>query len=185
MPSSALTYRLTRRRALLLMLMALAFPLSMGGLGVQPALADKGEGDGGGRDGGDDGGGSDDGGDDSGSDDGGNDDGDSNDGGGGGGSGSGSGRSSQSSASSSRSGAAPDSQQRDGALARRLKDRIAPVNEIETLAGKVKPGEVLDIKLYRESSTYVYRVEVIQPDGNIYVVKFDAVTRKLLGARQR
>ena len=169
-----LKYRIRRRGALLLIVASLAAVSPLAGLGARSAHADDG-GDGGG-DGGD-------GGDGGGSDDGGSDDGGSDDGGGSGSSGSSGG--SQSSAGGGQSKGAQGRQSRDGALAKRLKNSIAPIREIEALASKIKPGEIIDVKLYKDRKTYVYRVEVMQPSGSIYDIKIDAVTRKLLSARQR
>ena len=148
-----------------------------------------GPGGGGSDDGGSDDGGSDDGGsDDGGSDDGGSDDGGSDDGGSddGGGSGSGSGgKGGSSSSGSSGKSSGSSSQTKDSALATRLKGRIAPIREIESLAGKAVPGEIIDVKLYRNKDRYIYKVKIIQRNGSIYDVRIDAVSRKLLSARER
>jgi len=206
--------RIRRRGALLLILSSLAAALPLTGLEAMQARADDGGGsggsggsdgsggsrgtgsddsgsdDGGGDSGSDDGGGdsgSDDGGGDSGNDDGGDDGGDDGDSDGSGSSNSGSGRSGSSSQGSKSDGkqqGQPNSQ-RDGALAVQLKGRIAPIGEVETIAGKAVPGEIIDVRLYRKKDLYVYRVKIIQRSGSIYDVRIDAVTRKVLSARER
>ncbi|MEI7598864.1 MAG: PepSY domain-containing protein [Aestuariivirga sp.] len=197
--------RIRRRGALLLILSSLAAALPLTGLEAMQARADDGGGSGGsgGSDGSggsrgtgsddsgsDDGGGdsgSDDGGGDSGNDDGGDDGGDDGDSDGSGSSNSGSGRSGSSSQGSKSDGkqqGQPNSQ-RDGALAVQLKGRIAPIGEVETIAGKAVPGEIIDVRLYRKKDLYVYRVKIIQRSGSIYDVRIDAVTRKVLSARER
>ena len=106
------------------------------------------------------------------------------DGGGGSGS-SGKGGSSSSGSGGKSSGSKSQSQSRDSALATRLKGRIAPIGEIESLAGRAVPGEIIDIKLYRNKERYIYKVKIIQRSGSIYDVRIDAMSRKLLSARER
>lgn len=193
-------FRIRRRGALLLIIasIALAAPIT-GREGMMAFAKDGGDSDGGDSDGGDsDGGGnsghgggddSDGGGDDSdgGSDDGGDDGGDNgsdDDGGGSGGSGSSGKGGSASSGSGGRS-SGRSSQPKDSALATRLKGRIAPIREIETLVGRIVPGEIIDVKLYSSKDRYIYRVKVIQRSGSIYDVRIDATSRKVLSKRER
>ena len=191
--TSSTNPRISRRGALLLILASLAAVSPLAGLGVTGAHADDGgggSGGGSGSSGGSDGGGSDDGGSDDGggSEDGGGSGGSGGSGGGSGGSGSGGSGASggtQSSSGNSQSGGAQGGQARDGALAKRLKDSIAPLDEIEAMANQIAPGEIIDVKLYKERRTSVYRLKVMQPTGSIYDIKIDAVTRKLLSARER
>lgn len=189
MTNRLLTYRIRRRGALLLIVAAVSGASPLGGIGVTPARAHDSGGGGGSDGGGSDGGGSDDGGsDDGGSDDGGSDGGGSDDGGSDGGSsggGSGSGSGSGTSSGGGKASGGQAGQARDGDLAQRLKNKIAPVSEVEALAGKVKPGEIIDIKLYKARDAYVYRVKVMQRSGSIYDLTFDAVSRKLLSTRER
>ena len=56
---------------------------------------------------------------------------------------------------------------------------------VETLAGRAVPGEIIDVKLYRNKERYIYKVKIIQRSGSIYDVRIDAVSRKLLSARER
>jgi hypothetical protein len=176
--------RMRRRGALLLILAGLAAVAPVTGRQGMEARADdggSGSGGGSGSDGGSDGGsgsGSDGGGGDGrGSDDGGGDDHGSSDGGdhGGGAQGGKGGSGSQGQSAG----------QRDGALAAKLKGRIAPISEVEAIAGKAVPGEIIDVRLYRNQDLYVYRVKIIQRTGSIYDVRIDAVTRRILSARER
>jgi uncharacterized membrane protein YkoI len=197
-------FRIRRRGALLLIIASIAMAAPITGRHAMEAYAkddgsDGGSDGGGGGGGGSGGGGSDDGGsddggsDDGGSDDGGSDDSGSDDGGSddngsddGGGSGSGSsGKSGSGSSGSSGKSSKSSSAAKDSALATRLKGRIAPIREIERLAGKVVPGEIIDVKLYRNKDRYIYKVKIIQRNGSIYDVRIDAVSRKLLSARER
>jgi hypothetical protein len=184
--------RIRRRGALLLILSSLAVALPLTGREAMQAHADDGGdsgsgngGSGGGSGGSGSGGGSDDGGSDDGGDDGG-DDGDSDNGGSGSGS-SGGGRGNGGS-QGSKSGNQQQGQsnaKRDGALAAQLKGRIAPIGEVESIAGKTIPGEIIDVRLYRNKDLYVYKVKIIQRSGSIYDVRIDATTRKVLSARER
>jgi uncharacterized membrane protein YkoI len=187
-------FRIRRRGALLLIIASIAMAAPITGRHSMEAFAsdddggsNSGSGGGGGRDGRDSDSDSDrdndsdsDGGDDGGSDD------NDSDGGGGSGSGSGSsGKSGSSSSGGSGKSSGSSSQSKDSALATRLKGRIAPIREIETLAGKAVPGEIIDVKLYRNKDRYIYKVKIIQRSGSIYDVRIDAVNRKLLSARER
>lgn len=183
--------RIRRRGALLIILASLVAASPVTGRHAMEARADDdggrsgsgGSSGGSGRDDGDDGHDDDGGGDD------GDDGGDDHDGESDGGSGSGGSSSGNSSDRGTNGGGTSasgrPSTQRDGALAARLKGRIAPISEVETIAGKVVPGEIIDVRLYRNKDLYVYRVKVIQQTGSIYDVRIDAVTRKVLSARER
>jgi hypothetical protein len=170
-PSSK--YRILRRGALLLIIATFALAAPITGRHAMEAFAKDGDGGksgpGGGDSDNDNAGGSDDNG---------------SDGGGGSGS-SGKGGSSSSGSGGKSSGSKSQSQSRDSALATRLKGRIAPIGEIESLAGRAVPGEIIDIKLYRNKERYIYKVKIIQRSGSIYDVRIDAVSRKLLSARER
>jgi uncharacterized membrane protein YkoI len=183
LPSSK--YRILRRGALLLIIATFALAAPITGRHAMEAFAKDGDGGKSGPGGGDSDNDSDNDNDndnDSDNDnDGGSDDNDSDGGGGSGSSGKGGSNSSGSGGKSSGS----KSQSRDSALATRLKGRIAPIGEIESLAGRAVPGEIIDIKLYRNKERYIYKVKIIQRSGSIYDVRIDAMSRKLLSARER
>ena len=175
-------FRIRRRGALLLIIATIALAAPITGRQAMEAYAKDSDGGDGGNSGPGGGGDSDsDSDNDKGGDDSGSDDGDSDGGSGSGSSGKGGSSSSGSGGKSSGS----RSQSRDSALATRLKGRIAPIGEIETLAGRAVPGEIIDVKLYRNKERYIYKVKIIQRSGSIYDVRIDAVSRKLLSARER
>ncbi len=161
-------------------------------LTATPALADDdgGGGDGGGSDGGGDGG---DGGGNSGgggnggggSDDGGGGDGGGNSGGGGNGGGDdhGGNGGSHSGESSARGRAGDDAQLRDGELAARYQGKIASVRQIQRIANKLVPGDIVDIRLRQEGGVIVYRIKIIEKSGNLRFLKINATTQKLISAR--
>ena len=175
-------FRIRRRGALLLIIATIALAAPITGRQAMEAYAKDGDGGDGGNSGPGGGGDSDsDSDNDKGGDDSGSDDGDSDGGSGSGSSGKGGSSSSGSGGKSSGS----RSQSRDSALATSLKGRIAPIGEIETLAGRAVPGEIIDVKLYRNKERYIYKVKIIQRSGSIYDVRIDAVSRKLLSSRER
>ena len=177
-------FRIRRRGALLLIIATIALAAPITGRQAMEAYAKDSDGGDGGNSGPGGGGDSDsdsDSDNDKGGDDSGSDDGDSDGGSGSGSSGKGGSSSSGSGGKSSGS----RSQSRDSALATRLKGRIAPIGEIEALAGRAVPGEIIDVKLYRNKERYIYKVKIIQRSGSIYDVRIDAVSRKLLSARER
>ena len=178
-PSSK--YRILRRGALLLIIATFALAAPITGRHAMEAFAKDGDGGKSGPGGGDSDNDNDN---DSDNDNAGGSDDNGSDGGGGSGS-SGKGGSSSSGSGGKSSGSKSQSQSRDSALATRLKGRIAPIGEIESLAGRAVPGEIIDIKLYRNKERYIYKVKIIQRSGSIYDVRIDAVSRKLLSARER
>ena len=179
-------FRIRRRGALLLIIATIALAAPITGRHAMEAYAkDSGDGGDGGNSGPGGGGGDSDSDNDSDNDNGGDDSGsDDNDSDGGGSSGS-SGKGGASSSGSGGKSSGSRSQSRDSALATRLKGRIAPIGEIEALAGRAVPGEIIDVKLYRNKERYIYKVKIIQRSGSIYDVRIDAVSRKLLSARER
>lgn len=186
--------RIGRRGALLLILASLTAAAPLSGRTEMQAWADDGGdsggdggGDGGDNDGGGNGGGGD-GGSDGGSDsDGGGSDGDSdgNSGSGNDGSGSGGGNGVGTSGDGGRQSGRQSAQSRDSALATRLKGRIASIRDIESIAARAVPGEIIDVRLYRSRNTYIYRVQVLHRNGSVYDVRINAVNRRLLSARER
>jgi uncharacterized membrane protein YkoI len=174
-------FRIRRRGALLLIIATIALAAPITGRQAMEAYAKDSDGGNSGPGGGGDSDSDSDSDNDKGGDDSGSDDGDSDGGSGSGSSGKGGSSSSGSGGKSSGS----RSQSRDSALATSLKGRIAPIGEIETLAGRAVPGEIIDVKLYRNKERYIYKVKIIQRSGSIYDVRIDAVSRKLLSARER
>ena len=180
-PSSK--YRILRRGALLLIIATFALAAPITGRHAMEAFAKDGDGGKSGPGGGDsDNDNDNDSDNDSDNDNAGGSDDNGSDGGGGSGS---SGKGGSNSSGSGGKSSGSKSQSRDSALATRLKGRIAPIGEIESLAGRAVPGEIIDIKLYRNKERYIYKVKIIQRSGSIYDVRIDAVSRKLLSARER
>jgi hypothetical protein len=83
--------------------------------------------------------------------------------------------------SGGRSGRATDSRNdKDSSLASRLSGKIASLQEIEILAARMVPGEIVDIRLRRENSGVVYRLKIMQKNDRLVIVRIDARTRKRL-----
>jgi uncharacterized membrane protein YkoI len=70
----------------------------------------------------------------------------------------------------------------DGSLATKLTGKIASLQEIEALAAKMVPGEIVDVRLRRENGRVVYRLKIIQKNDRLVVLRIDAKTRKRLGS---
>ena len=68
------------------------------------------------------------------------------------------------------------------AVAKRLSDAgvILPLEWIVAAARKVKPGEVLESELERKGKGYVYEIEILDARGQVWEVKLDAKTAKLI-----
>jgi uncharacterized membrane protein YkoI len=66
--------------------------------------------------------------------------------------------------------------------ARRLRRKGAIVS-LETVADavqRVRPGELLEVELERERGRYVYEVEILDADGHVWELRFDARDGSLL-----
>ena len=66
--------------------------------------------------------------------------------------------------------------------ARELKNKgeILPLQDIITRATKRHPGKVIESELERESGGYIYEVEVLDADGKVWEMKYDAVSGEML-----
>jgi uncharacterized membrane protein YkoI len=68
------------------------------------------------------------------------------------------------------------------AVAKRLSEAgvILPLEKIVAAARKIKPGEVLESELERKGKGYVYEIEILDARGQVWEVKLDAKTAKLI-----
>jgi uncharacterized membrane protein YkoI len=66
--------------------------------------------------------------------------------------------------------------------ARKLSDAgiILPLEKIVAAAKAVKPGEILETELERKHERYVYEVEILDARGQVWEVKLDAKSGKLI-----
>jgi len=58
--------------------------------------------------------------------------------------------------------------------------QILPLEKITKLAKSIKPGEVLEAELERKKGIYVYEVELLDARSQVWEIKLDAKTGKLL-----
>jgi uncharacterized membrane protein YkoI len=67
--------------------------------------------------------------------------------------------------------------------ARRLREagEIRSLEEISAKARAAKPGEILETELERSRGRYVYEVEILDAQGQVWELKLDAKTGELLG----
>jgi len=66
--------------------------------------------------------------------------------------------------------------------ARKLSDAgiILPLEKIVAAAKAAKPGEILETELERKHGRYVYEVEILDARGQVWEVKLDARSGKLI-----
>lgn len=78
----------------------------------------------------------------------------------------------------------------DGAIdhyqAKRLKDagEILPLGRILRMARQIHPGRILETELERKQGRYIYEIELINGDGNVLELTYDARTGELLWTEQ-
>ena len=70
----------------------------------------------------------------------------------------------------------------DHVNARKLREsgEIMPLEKIIERARAEKPGEVLETELDRKNGGYVYEVEIVDDAGQVWEIKLDAKTGKLI-----
>lgn len=70
----------------------------------------------------------------------------------------------------------------DLALAKKLsaEGKILPLNEILSRAKQHKAGEVIDVEFEQKKRRYVYEIEILEANGQVWEVKLDATTGTLI-----
>lgn len=70
----------------------------------------------------------------------------------------------------------------DLALARKLSaaGKILPLSEIVLRAKQHKFGEVIDVEFEQKKRRYVYEIEILEANGQVWEVKLDAATGALI-----
>ena len=70
----------------------------------------------------------------------------------------------------------------DHAAAKRLREsgEILPLEQILERAYKQQPGKVLETELDRERGRYLYEIEVLDANGKVWELKYDARSGELL-----
>jgi len=66
--------------------------------------------------------------------------------------------------------------------ARRLRQTggILPLTEILNTARTTHPGRVIEVELERERGRYIYEIELLDVDGQVWELKFDGASGDLL-----
>ncbi len=79
-------------------------------------------------------------------------------------------------------GIAPVKAEDDHVTARKLREsgQILPLEQILDRARARKPGQVLETELERKRNVYVYEVEILDAEGWVWELKFDARTGELI-----
>lgn len=70
----------------------------------------------------------------------------------------------------------------DHAEAKRLRQsgEILPLEDILERARKARPGKVLETELERERGRYLYELEILDANGQVWELKYDARSGELL-----
>lgn len=70
----------------------------------------------------------------------------------------------------------------DHVTARKLREsgQILPLEQILDRARARQPGQILETELERKRNVYVYEVEILDADGRVWELKFDARTGELM-----
>lgn len=78
--------------------------------------------------------------------------------------------------------ALPAAAETDQAMARKLRADgiILPLETIVAKAQVAKPGELLEAELDQDQGRYIYEVEILDAAGQVWEIKLDAGTAKLL-----
>lgn len=58
--------------------------------------------------------------------------------------------------------------------------QILPLEKISAAAKAIKPGEILETELEQKAGGYVYEVEILDAAGQVWELKLDAATGKLI-----
>lgn len=61
---------------------------------------------------------------------------------------------------------------------------ILSLEQIFDRARKIKPGRIVDVDLDKNDGRYIYELEVLQSNGKVWEMEFDARTGKLLQLEQ-
>lgn len=66
--------------------------------------------------------------------------------------------------------------------ARRALDagEILPLSDILATVHAVQPGRVIEIELERDDGRWVYELELVSPEGQLYDIEIDAATAMVL-----
>jgi uncharacterized membrane protein YkoI len=76
----------------------------------------------------------------------------------------------------------PAAADEDHVLARKLRaaGEILPLEKIAAQALQHKPGEMLETELENEQGRYLYEIDIVDAHGQVWELKLDARTAKLL-----
>ncbi|VAX13171.1 hypothetical protein MNBD_GAMMA24-1931 [hydrothermal vent metagenome] len=61
---------------------------------------------------------------------------------------------------------------------------ILPLEKILDKAQQLHPGHVLEVELEKKKLRYIYEIETVDTKGNVWEMRFDARTAKLLNTNQ-
>lgn len=70
--------------------------------------------------------------------------------------------------------------------AKRLKEagEILPLESVITMATSKKPGRVIEAELKSSRGGYVYEIELVDKDGVVWELKYDAKTGEMISTKE-
>lgn len=68
----------------------------------------------------------------------------------------------------------------DKARALQQQGAILPLEQIIDVAKKIKAGQVLETELDRDDGRYIYELEILDQQGQVWEIELDAATAELI-----
>lgn len=75
---------------------------------------------------------------------------------------------------------ADDDREQDQALKLRQQGLILPLEKILQAAQQAHPGRVVEVELQREHKKYIYEVELVDSNGQVWEMKLDATSARII-----
>jgi len=72
----------------------------------------------------------------------------------------------------------------DEAQELRVQGAILPLQDILKSAQKLHQGRIAEVELKQLSNRYIYEIEIVDVNGQVWEMKFDAKSAKLLSQEQ-
>jgi len=66
----------------------------------------------------------------------------------------------------------------------RANGTILPLEEIVDAARRLHPGRLAEVELKQSANRYIYEIEIIDPQGQVWEMKFDAKSAALVSQEQ-
>jgi len=77
-----------------------------------------------------------------------------------------------------------DDREQDEALKLRQQGKILPLEKILQAARNVHEGRILEVELQHEHKLYIYEIELVDSQGQVWEMKINAVTAKVISSER-